>query len=48
MATTEGGDGSGDGGSKTDPIVGINLLNKFLKLQPSKFRGIANPFELVE
>ena len=36
------------GASKADPVVGINLLNKFLKLQPSNFRGTANPSELDE
>ena len=29
-------------------MVRINLLNKFLKLQPPKFRGTANPSELDE
>ena len=29
-------------------MVGIDLLNKFLKLQPSKFRGTANPSKLDE
>ena len=50
MAATEGGggSGSGDGGGNADPIVGINLLNKFLKLQPSKFRGTTNPSKLDE
>ena len=50
MATTGGGggSGSGDGASKADPVVGINLLNEFLKLQPSNFRGTANPSELDE
>ena len=45
MAATGGG-GSGDEGSKASPIVGINLLNKFLKLEPLKFRGATNPSEL--
>jgi len=48
MTVIGGGGGSGDGGSKADPIIGINLLNKFFKLQPSKFRGTANPSELDE
>ena len=48
MASIEGRSGSGDGGNKTDPMVGINLLNKFLKLQPPKFRGTVNPAELDE
>jgi len=41
MAATEGGGGSGDGVGKVDLIVVINLLNKFLNLQPPRFRGIA-------
>ena len=36
------------GGDQVDPMVGINLLNKFLKLQPPKFRGTVNPTELDE
>ena len=48
MAATRGGDESSGGGSKDDPMVGINLLNKFLKLQPSKFSETANPYELDE
>lgn len=48
MAATGGRGGSDNGGGKADPMVGINLLNKFLKLQPSKFRGTANPSELDE
>ena len=35
-------------GVKLTPMVEINLLNKFLKLQPSKFRGTANPSKLDE
>ena len=27
-------------------MVGINLLTKFLKLEPPKFRGSTNPSEL--
>ena len=48
MAAARGRGGLGDGGSKADPMVGINLLNKFLKLQPPTFRGTANPSELDE
>jgi len=48
MAATGGSGGSGDGGGNADPMVGINLLNKFLKLEPSKFRGITDPSELDE
>jgi len=48
MAAIGGGGGSGDGGSKAGPMVKINLCNKFLKLQPWKFRGTANPSELDE
>jgi len=48
MAAIGGGGGSGDRGSKADSMVGINLLNKFLKLHPSKFRGPVNPSELDE
>ena len=48
MAATGGYGESGDGGAKADPMVGINLLNKFLKLQPLKFRGTTNPSELDE
>jgi len=38
MAATGEGGGSSDGGSKANFRVGINLLDKFLKLQPLKFR----------
>jgi len=32
MNAIGGGGGSGDAGSKADPMVDINLLNKFFKL----------------
>jgi len=43
-----GGGRSDDGGSKADPMVGINLFNKFLKLQPPNFKGTTNPSKLDE
>jgi len=39
---------SGDKGIKVVPVVGINPLNKFLKLQSPRLRRIANPSELYE
>ena len=48
MVATGGGGGSGDGGDKVDPMVRISLFNKFVKLQPPKFRGTVNPSELGE
>ena len=48
MVATGVGGGSGDGESKAYPMIGANLLNKFLKLQFLKCRGTANPFDLQE
>ena len=44
----EGGSGSSEGGNKANPMIGINLLKTFLRLQPWKFRATANPSELDE
>ena len=46
MANEGEGGRSSERGYKVDPKTGISLLNKFFKLQPSKFRGTANPSEL--
>jgi len=46
MAAIGWGGGSSNEESKVEPMVGIDLLDNFLKLQPPKFRGTANPSKL--
>ena len=43
MVARQGGAGLCEGGNEVDPMIGMNLFDKFLR-----FRGIANPSELDE
>jgi len=48
MATGELGSECNEVANKIDPMIGITLLNMYLELEPSKFRGIADSSEFDE